>query len=256
MSTTLTAEEEEAKRLFLQQFLETQIKFKGGSIIPSEIEYNLIAATLEGWEDLDPADRGMRNKDVGGNRAYKWAQRFVTKVEHTDTTDAPAAVKLVLLEKTKAGTAEDRATEGADGVMALDNRYKVVLHEGNMFEELLQVHKEGGHCKSRTLDNRVKEKFSRIPRWVGELLCECCATCVSRSTRKAVTAGHVPILTKGLGSRGQVDLVDLQSCPDGEYKYLLNYQDHGLKLYENRPLTSKRAGAIAFALLDILSYSL
>ncbi|KAL1527362.1 hypothetical protein AB1Y20_016032 [Prymnesium parvum] len=64
MNITLAAEEEEAKRLFLEQFLETQIKFKGGSIILSEVEYNLIAATLEGWEDLDKTDRGARNRDL------------------------------------------------------------------------------------------------------------------------------------------------------------------------------------------------
>ena len=51
-----------------------------------------------------------------------------------------------------------------------------------------------------------------------------------------------------------MDLIDLQSCPDGGFKYLLNYQDHGIKLYDCRPLTSKRNVAIAFALLDIFSF--
>ena len=73
------------------------------------------------------------------------------------------------------------------------------------------------------------------------------------------SAGHKPILTKGFGARGQVclptvcatasglaaaktcavpsvvavraqvDLIDFQSSPDGQYKFLLNYQDHGTK---------------------------
>ena len=71
--------------------------------------------------------------------------------------------------------------------------------------------------------------------------------------RKPAIAGHKPILTNGLGSRGQVDLIDLQSCPDGSCKFLLNYQDHGIKLYDNRALTTKRNTAVAFALLDIFT---
>ena len=73
------------------------------------------------------------------------------------------------------------------------------------------------------------------------------------------SAGHKPILTKGFGARGQVclptvcatasglaaaktcavpsvvavraqvDLIDFQSSPDGQFKFLLNYQDHGTK---------------------------
>ena len=62
-----------------------------------------------------------------------------------------------------------------------------------------------------------------------------------------------PWLHAGFGSRGQVDLIDFQSCPDNEFKYLLNYQDHGIKLYDCRPLKDKRAQTIAFALLDIFT---
>eukprot|EP00965_Chrysotila_dentata_P179969 5941990-Pleurochrysis_carterae.AAC.1 len=49
----------------------------------------------------------------------------------------------------------------------------------------------------------------------------------------------------------QVDLIDLQSCPDGHFKFLLDYQDHGGKLCDNRPLESKRFEAVALALMDI-----
>ena len=51
----------------------------------------------------------------------------------------------------------------------------------------------------------------------------------------------------------QVDLIDFQSVPDGVYKFLLNYQDHGVKFYDCRPLTHKTVAAVANALLDIFS---
>ena len=48
-------------------------------------------------------------------------------------------------------------------------------------------------------------------------------------------------------------MIDFSSCPDGDYKFLLNYQDHGTKLYDNAPLTHKTIGAVAVALLSIFS---
>jgi hypothetical protein len=35
-----------------------------------------------------------------------------------------------------------------------------------------------------------------------------------------------PILSSAFNSRGRVDLVDMQSMPDGIYRSIMNYQDH------------------------------
>ncbi|GFX64876.1 SCAN domain-containing protein 3 [Trichonephila clavipes] len=56
---------------------------------------------------------------------------------------------------------------------------------------------------------------------------------------------------KDFNHRGQVDLVDLQSTPDRNYKWLLHYQDHTTKFSFLRPLTSKRATEVALQLLKI-----
>ena len=50
-----------------------------------------------------------------------------------------------------------------------------------------------------------------------------------------------PILSADFNSRGQVDLVDIQSVPDNEYKWIMHYQDHFTKFSVLRPLKSKRA---------------
>lgn len=145
---------------------------------------------------------------------------------------------------------------GADGdseTLALDQA-QVVSHHGRVFEDLLKIHIDGGHCKAKTFLARIKIAHGKsIPRWAAEAFVNHCPSCVRRLPRKPSSAGHKPILTKGLGSRGQVDLIDFQSCPDGSFKFLLNYQDHGIKFHDNRALTSKRNDAIAFALLDIFT---
>ena len=48
---------------------------------------------------------------------------------------------------------------------------------------------------------------------------------------------------------GQVDIVDFQSMPNGDFKYLLNYIDHCVKNLTIISLVSKRASNVALALL-------
>ena len=49
----------------------------------------------------------------------------------------------------------------------------------------------------------------------------------------------------------QIDLIDDQSMPDGPYNYVLDYQDHGIKFCQLRPLTKKSHRAIALELINI-----
>ena len=56
-----------------------------------------------------------------------------------------------------------------------------------------------------------------------------------------------------INSRAQVELIDMQSQPDGDLKWILVYQDHLTKCVQLRPVTSKRAPEIAYQLLYIFS---
>ena len=61
------------------------------------------------------------------------------------------------------------------------------------------------------------------------------------------------IITPGFNVRGLVNLVDFQSMPDGEFRYLLNYIDHGIKYLFSIPIVRKRASCIAIALFQIFT---
>ena len=71
--------------------------------------------------------------------------------------------------------------------------------------------------------------------------------------RKVASKGLVvkPLLSKYLNCRGQVHLVDMQSLPDGDYKFIMHYQDHLTKFSILKAFTSKRAAEVGFQLLDI-----
>jgi hypothetical protein len=71
--------------------------------------------------------------------------------------------------------------------------------------------------------------------------------------RNRPVAGIKPIITHGFGTQGQVDLIDFQSMPNGDFCFLPNYIDHGVKFLFSIPLTRKRASCIAVALLEIFT---
>jgi hypothetical protein len=50
-----------------------------------------------------------------------------------------------------------------------------------------------------------------------------------------------------------MDLIDLQTLPDGEYKWLMVYQDHFTKFILLRALKAKSAIEVVNALFDIFS---
>lgn len=60
------------------------------------------------------------------------------------------------------------------------------------------------------------------------------------------------ILSKDFGSRSQVDMVDMQSSPQANYKWIMVYQCHLIKFCVLRLLTYKPAAEVALQLLDIL----
>lgn len=78
-----------------------------------------------------------------------------------------------------------------------------------------------------------------------------CKVCNLRKNQKHARLVVKPIKSKDFNVREQMDLTDFQSCPDGEFKWLLNYQDHSTKFLYLRPLKTKQAVEVAFELLKI-----
>ena len=56
-----------------------------------------------------------------------------------------------------------------------------------------------------------------------------------------------------MNSRAQVYLIDMQSQPDRDLKWIPVYQDHLTRFVQLRPVMPKRASEIAYQLLDIFS---
>lgn len=54
-----------------------------------------------------------------------------------------------------------------------------------------------------------------------------------------------PMSSSELNSRCQIDLIDMQAQPDGDFKFICVYQDHVTKFVQLRPLKTKQAEEVA-----------
>jgi hypothetical protein len=103
----------------------------------------------------------------------------------------------------------------------------------------IKHHHGADHCKGNTFLARIGQSIHNIGRVCTKLFTRTCPICIQRETRLWPTPGIKPIVTRGLGTRGQIDLIDFQSMPNGEFRFLLNYLDHGVKFLFSIPLTRK-----------------
>lgn len=122
--------------------------------------------------------------------------------------------------------------------------------EEDIFDKLVEIHVNCGHGSRDKMMSIIKQSCS-IPRPCVELFLRCCPTCQTKKSKTVAKVVVKPIVTKSFMTRGQVELVDFQSIPDGHYKWLLNYQDHATKYLCLRPLKAKQAVDMANELLKI-----
>jgi hypothetical protein len=111
----------------------------------------------------------------------------------------------------------------------------------DLFSILREAHVATGHGKELATFKHVSRRYFNVSRQMCLFFANDCSTCLKmRCHSQKQRAGHKPILTVGFGSRGQVDLVDLQSSEFGGMKWLLTYCDHGTKYAATAPLPNKQ----------------
>lgn len=120
-----------------------------------------------------------------------------------------------------------------------------------MFDILYETHVSIGHGGKNRMLAELKKKYKNATEEAILLFLKQCVACQKK--QKSMRKGLVvkPIISSEMNSRGQVDLVDMQTNPDGQYKFILQYQDHLTKFVQLRPLCSKRAVEVAKVLVDI-----
>ena len=98
-------------------------------------------------------------------------------------------------------------------------------HNDDLFDIIKRVHTTTGHGGRDKMMKVLSVKYANITREVVELYKSLCIECAKKRKRPAVKGVVVrPILSNDYGSRGQVDLVDMQSMSHGSHKWIMVYQ--------------------------------
>ena len=97
----------------------------------------------------------------------------------------------------------------------------------------------------------VQKKYKNITQEHISLYLSICTSCLKKLSVPKKGLVVKPRVFRDINSRGQVDLIDMQSKADGEFKCILVYQDHLTKFVQLHATKSKRAAEVACHLLDI-----
>uniref|UniRef100_A0A8D2CWV1 SCAN domain containing 3 n=1 Tax=Sciurus vulgaris TaxID=55149 RepID=A0A8D2CWV1_SCIVU len=131
------------------------------------------------------------------------------------------------------------------------DKIRYYSHSEDLFDILHDTHLSIGHGGRTRMEKELQAKYKNITKEVIMLYLTLCKPCQQKNSKlkKVLTSKTI----KEVNSRCQVDLIDMQLNPDGEYKFIMHYQDLHTKLNFLRSLKSKRPEEVAHSLLDIFT---
>ena len=143
-----------------------------------------------------------------------------------------------------------------DGSLPPSYLYQKLFHYGQLYNEIFSTHTySSDHCKVIAIYNRAKKKIvNSIPRQCCKIYMDTCPRCIKETWKGKPSSGHQPILTKEFSFWWQFNLIDFQSIPDGQFKHLMNYQYHGIKLMIYNPIVAKSSSCVAYTLMEIFTF--
>lgn len=130
-------------------------------------------------------------------------------------------------------------------------RFYVYFEE--IFTIIHETHLSIGRDGRNRMLKELQKKYKNITTEEVMIYLSLCEMCQKQS--KIPKKGLVvkPMVFQETNSRCQVDLIDMQSQPENDFKFILIYQDHLTKFVQLRALKSKRANRVAYYLIDIFT---
>lgn len=128
---------------------------------------------------------------------------------------------------------------------------KYYCYAENFFDILFETHLTIGHGGRDRMRKEINRKYKNITVEDIQIFLNLCEPC--QQNRQGVRKGVVvkPMISRDMNSRCQVDLIDLQSQPDGDFKFVFVYQDHLTKFVVLRPLKCKEAETVVSEIISV-----
>jgi hypothetical protein len=114
-----------------------------------------------------------------------------------------------------------------DKTVDMDTVKRIIYFEA-AYTEIMRAHGQD-HTKGCTLYAHLGEQFENIGRKLCKMFTDMCPICITQMKLNRPVSGIKPIITHGFGTHGQVDLINFQSMPNGDFCFLMNYIDHSVK---------------------------
>lgn len=132
-----------------------------------------------------------------------------------------------------------------------DDPTVLIIPSEEFFDVLMPIHVSCGHVGRDKILKNIKNKFY-VPKKAIEILTALCPVCGHKKNNSSdVNKSNTVQITDCFNVRGVLDIIDFQSFPDGDYKWLLKYQDHTTKFFNFRPLKTNEHKEIAMELVKI-----
>ena len=184
--------------------------------MPSKENYDHMLATLN--KDLTPVDF-----TIGPKESYYGKSFAVLKLGDTERI-----VRITTYNKfVKAN--------GVDKAMFCPR----IVHFNELFDRILECHMLIQHGKSEKTHAICATKYSNISMRICEMFVAACPECIKDKPSQSRKVKLEPILSETFNDRGQIDCIDMQATPDGEYRWILHYQDNLTKFSYLRALRQK-----------------
>lgn len=133
--------------------------------------------------------------------------------------------------------------------------FKYFLTDEDLFEVFNEAHIITCHGGRDRMVKYLKSKYQNITYKDVSIFLSLCEICLQK--RKIQTKGNDTVkpltIIKELNHRCQVDFIDFESQPDGDYKFILVYRDELTQFVVLRALKSKTDAEICEHLIDIFS---
>ncbi|XP_043478772.1 SCAN domain-containing protein 3-like [Leptopilina heterotoma] len=128
---------------------------------------------------------------------------------------------------------------------------KYYVSNCELFDIIYEAHINCGHGGRNRLEKALNAKYANVCREIILIFLKLCVVCQKKKNHPKKGLVVKPLLFKEINVRAQVDLIDMQTCKDGDFKFILNYQDHLTKFIMLYPLKTKTAEEVAHCLLNI-----
>ena len=128
---------------------------------------------------------------------------------------------------------------------------KRFLCSDELFDAIHAAHSSTGRGARNITHHKTHEFYASVTKEVIQMYINLCEPGNLKTSKVCRSLVVKPIISTDINSRYQVDLIDLQSQPDDDFKFILNYQDHLTKFVLLRPFYTKTAMEVAQQVIEI-----